>query len=304
MSYQPIKSRLDRGERVILDGPTGTELERRGVPMNEKAWCGLASLSHGEILEQVHADYIAAGAAVVTVNTYASSRLMLGAAGMEHEVARVVGAATAAAFRARDRAARGRAVAVAGSLSHMAPPRAHEAPAPSEAEMLAAFRELAAALAASGCELILLEMMYDPKRMPLAITAARETGLPVWLGLSARLGDGGRLLSHTEARPIPFAEIVALLPDAGIDAAGVMHTSAPATDPALDAVRQAFAGPLMAYPDSGYFEMPNWRFVDVMTPEDFVGHCRRWAASGVQILGGCCGLGVEHIEALARAGVD
>jgi homocysteine S-methyltransferase len=304
MSYQPIKTRLDRGERVILDGATGTELERRGVPMNEQAWCGLASRSHSEVLEQVHAEYIAAGAAVITANTYASSRLMLGAAGMGHEVARVVGAATEAAFRARDRAAHGRPVAVAGSLSHMVPPRSREAPAPTDAEMLAAFRELAAALVASGCELIMLEMMYDPKRMPLAITAALETGLPLWLGLSARLGDDGRLLGHAAAPPTAFADIVALLPGAGIDVAGVMHSSATATDPALDAVRRTFSGPLMAYPDSGYFEMPNWRFVDVMAPDDFAGHCRRWADAGVQVLGGCCGLGVEHIEALARAGLD
>jgi methionine synthase I (cobalamin-dependent) len=308
MPYETIKARIDRGGRIILDGATGTELERRGVPMNQEAWCGLASLSHGEVLEQVHVDYIAAGADVVTTNTYASSRLMLGAAGMADEATRVVRAAAEAALRARDRAARGRAVAVAGSLSHMVPlvtgtARTSEEIMPSAAEMLAAFREVAATLAASGCDLILLEMMYHPKRMPLAIQAAQETGLPVWLGLSARLGDHDRLLSYTSAQVIPFADILKFLPDTGVDVAGVMHSSAPATDPALAAVRQAFSGPLMAYPESGYFEMPHWRFVDVMSPEEFVGHCRRWSDAGVQVLGGCCGLGVDHIQALARAGI-
>jgi S-methylmethionine-dependent homocysteine/selenocysteine methylase len=308
MPYETIKARLDRGDRIILDGATGTELERRGVPMNEQAWCGLASLDHGEVLEQVHADYIAAGADVITTNTYASSRLMLGAAGMADEVTRVVRAATEAALRARDRAARGRAVAVAGSLSHMVPivantARTREDGVPSEAETLAAFREVAAALAASGCDLILLEMMHHPKRVPLAIRAAQETGLPVWLGLSARIDDDGRLLSYASAQAISFADIVGLVPESGIAVAGVMHSSVTATDPALAVVRQRFPSPLMAYPESGYFEMPHWRFVDVMSPEDFVGHCRRWSAAGVQVLGGCCGLGVEHIRALARAGI-
>jgi homocysteine S-methyltransferase len=215
-----------------------------------------------------------------------------------------VRAAVEAALRARDRAAGARAIVVAGSLSHMAPVADSGEAAPADTELLAAFREVAAALAASGCDLILLEMMYHPQRMPLAIRAALETGLPVWLGLSARLGEDGRLLSYTEAETVPFADIVALMPQGGIDVTGVMHSSASATDPALEAVRRGFSGPLMAYPESGYFEMPHWRFVDVMSPEAFVGHCRRWSQAGVQVLGGCCGLGVEHIQALAQAGLD
>ena len=57
----------------------------------------------------------------------------------------------------------------------------------------------------------------------------------------------------------------------------------------------------MAYPDSGYFTMPNWRFVDIMPPEELVAFSHDWKASGVQILGGCCGLGVDHIRALSHA---
>lgn len=303
MAYDQLKARLDRGERVILDGATGTELERRGVPMSEEAWCGLASLSHPDILEQVHADYIAAGADVITTNTYASSRLMLAGAGRGDQVAAAARAASEAALRARDRAKR--PVAVAGSLSHMVPvtagsDRTDPAAVPSAAEMGAAFQELAAALAESGCDLILLEMMYHPTRMPLAIQAAQATGLPVWLGTSARL-EGNALVSFAHDQTVPYDDVVALIPAAGIDVAGVMHTAATATDPALDILRRRFAGPLMAYPDSGHFEMPHWVFVDVMSPETFVGHCRRWAAAGVQVLGGCCGLGVAHIEALTRA---
>lgn len=57
----------------------------------------------------------------------------------------------------------------------------------------------------------------------------------------------------------------------------------------------------MAYPDSGYFEMPDWRFVDVIAPERLEGFYREWLAAGVQAIGGCCGLGVEHIKAAVRA---
>jgi methionine synthase I (cobalamin-dependent) len=57
----------------------------------------------------------------------------------------------------------------------------------------------------------------------------------------------------------------------------------------------------MAYPDSGYFKMPHWQFVDILPVDDFVAYSRQWIAAGVQIVGGCCGLGVEHIEALTAS---
>jgi S-methylmethionine-dependent homocysteine/selenocysteine methylase len=46
--------------------------------------------------------------------------------------------------------------------------------------------------------------------------------------------------------------------------------------------------------------MPNWRFVDTITPDRFASCCADWIAAGAQIIGGCCGLGVEHIRTAAR----
>lgn len=45
--------------------------------------------------------------------------------------------------------------------------------------------------------------------------------------------------------------------------------------------------------------MPHWQFVDIIPPDDFVAYSRKWMAAGGQVIGGCCGLGLEHIEALA-----
>ncbi len=44
--------------------------------------------------------------------------------------------------------------------------------------------------------------------------------------------------------------------------------------------------------------MPSWQFVDVMPPDEFVAHALGWLRQGVQVLGGCCGLGPEHIRLL------
>ena len=64
--------------------------------------------------------------------------------------------------------------------------------------------------------------------------------------------------------------------------------------------RRFWPGTMGAYPDSGYFANPDWQFEGIIPPDDFAEACLGWKAAGAQILGGCCGLGPEHIEALAR----
>jgi S-methylmethionine-dependent homocysteine/selenocysteine methylase len=80
-----------------------------------------------------------------------------------------------------------------------------------------------------------------------------------------------------------------------------MHTDVDATTVALDMVKQGYDGPLGAYPESGYFQMPHWNFVDVIAPDVLVDRAKGWVGQGVSILGGCCGLGPEHIVALSAA---
>ena len=303
MTYQEIERRFENGGIVILDGGTGTELERRGVPMDPQAWCGPATLEHTDVLESIHRDYIAAGADVITANTFASSRLMLSQAGLADRFEDINRTAVGAAHRAR--AAGGReGVAVAGSLSHMLPivsgaAKTDLARVPSEAEMTDAFGELAELLRDEGCDLILLEMMYHPDRMVPAFKAAMNTGLPVWAGFSARRGANGQVLGYASDMDMPFEETVRLLADFEVAAAGVMHAPSNIVGEAVAIVRGAFDGPLMAYPDSGYFKMPQWQFHDIIAPDEFLQFARQWATSGVQVVGGCCGLSPEHIAAIA-----
>src|ERR1700758_1145585 len=113
--YNRMKWRLDEGGIVLLDGPTGTELQRRGVAMDKAAWCGPATLEHADLLTEIHADYIAAGAEVITANTFASSRLMLSDAGLGDRLEELVRRAVEAAYRARDAVQCGDDVVIAGS---------------------------------------------------------------------------------------------------------------------------------------------------------------------------------------------
>lgn len=300
---EALRARLSDGGVLLLDGPTGTELERRGAPMDPAAWCGPASPEQYELLRRIHADYIRLGCDIVTANTYASSRLMLEPAGHGDRVAEVNAAAIQAARAAREEAAGDRPVLVAGSLSHMIPVqpgtgRTDEASSADPQAWRAAFDELAGLHAEHGCDAILLEMMYHPERAELAIAAARASGLPVWLGFSARRGADGRVLSFYPHEDIPFERLLELVPDDAA-AVGVMHSDANVTGDALDLVRAYTDAPLMAYPDSGHFEMPHWNFEAVMPPQTFRAYALDWLERGAQVLGGCCGLSMDHMRAIA-----
>jgi homocysteine S-methyltransferase len=85
------------------------------------------------------------------------------------------------------------------------------------------------------------------------------------------------------------------------DVISIMHTSPNDTDEAIDILRRHWKGPVGAYPESGYFKMPEWTFVDIIPPEELVEKCRAWKAKGVTAFGGCCGLGPDHIKALTEA---
>jgi S-methylmethionine-dependent homocysteine/selenocysteine methylase len=303
MSYERAQRLLHNGGTLILDGGTGTELERRGVTMNPGAWCGAASLESVGILEEIHKDYVAAGADIITANTYCSSRLLLEPAGYGNQFEEINYAAIDAAQRARDASGR-EEVLIAGSLSHRGAitsgtAKPDLAQAPSDGEMADAFGELAALLHERGCDLILLEMMYDPERMVHAFSAAMESGLPVWAGLSARRGDDGQILSFSPDRNIPFDDIIQILRDHNVAAAGIMHTQANVVGDALAILDGVFEGPLLAYPDSGYFKSPNWQFENVMPPSELRRYADEWVSNGLQIVGGCCGLTPDHIAALS-----
>jgi S-methylmethionine-dependent homocysteine/selenocysteine methylase len=288
---------LARGDVILLDGGTGTELERRGVPMDRQAWSATANLTHPDLVRGVHEDYIRAGADVVITNTFATARCHLEAAGLGERVAEVNRRAVELAREARDRAAGHRDVWVAGSMSTMAP-GSDPARRPSVARLSEMLREQADVLARAGVDLIVLEMMRDVDYAAGAVDAARATGLPVWVGFSCRQAADGAVRMFSGFQDLLFEEIIAPVMAHGGSLLAVMHSEVRDTGPALEVAKRCWRGPLAAYPESGYFTMPNWQFVDVIAPDDFVAHAVDWLRQGVQVLGGCCGTGPEHIRLL------
>ena len=284
---------LARGGTLVLDGGTGSELRRRGAPLDPVVWSALAPLTHYDLLRSIHADYIAAGADVVTTSTFATTRFVLEAAGHGRDSAAVNARAVAAAREARDES--GREVAIAGSISCL-PPGFDVHAYPDERTESAAYRELAETLAEAGADLLLLEMMQETRHAPLACVAARTVGLPVWLGVSCRVGAGGALVGFDFPLVPLAATLDALLPFAP-DAIAVMHSPIAAVAPALQEIRARSSGPLGAYPEIG----DGSAATEAVTPADLAAQARAWIDAGARIVGGCCGTQPQHIRALAAS---
>ena len=98
-----------------------------------------------------------------------------------------------------------------------------------------------------------------------------------------------------------FEDAVRAFAGAKVWAMGVMHSRVPFAAPALDIVRRHWAGPTLAYPHSGFFKMPEWQFVDLIAPEDYLREARGWVDRGARLIGGCCGIGPAHIRCLRAA---
>ena len=245
--YETLKKKIDENDLIILDGGVGTELQFRGIEMDE-TWCGSASLNT-QVLEQIHLDYINAGAEVITTNTYASSRLMLEAAGLAGSFEEINSKAIFAAQEAKIQAKRDD-ILIAGSLSHRLPiPDGAKQSDPkhgvSKNRLRENCEEMAMFLAENGCDIIILEMMYHPDRMLSVIEAAAKSKKPVWAGFSTRLSDTGLVLSFMDEDDIPFESVVKIVKDFNIDVAGIMHTDVNAISESLKVLKNFFDGPLM-----------------------------------------------------------
>ena len=222
--YDVIRQKLAKGEPIILDGGTGTDIQRRGVPMSNSTWCAEANLTHPQVVSEVHADYIKAGADIIIANTFATSALLFNALDRDDELLTI----DKAAVKIAKDAAKGHDVAVAGSMSTMRPvvagsdrtSKQREWP---EAEARALFKRKADNLAAAGVDFIMMEMMRDTDYSVWATEAAQATGLPVWIGISVERHDGK--LTGFGREDQDFNTVARVLSALKPDVISIMHLS-------------------------------------------------------------------------------
>jgi homocysteine S-methyltransferase len=281
--------RLADPRPIILDGATGTELERRGVNTSTPIWSAMALLDAQAIVEQVHRDYLDAGAEVIITNTFRTHRHNLEKVGMGDEATRLTTLAVAIAQKAVR--ASGRQAWIAGSMAPLEDSYSTATPL-SRDQYLRAHREMAGNLAAAGVDLLLIETMKDIAEAEAAAQSASETGLP--FGVSFICKPDGNLLSGER-----IADAVKAVEPHSPAFLGINCTPAPSLHIALKELRPATKLPIAAYANPGTTEdYQTWGETEATQPDAYCHFAEEWIRLGAHLVGGCCGTRPEHIAAL------
>ena len=282
---------------TILDGAMGTELRARGATVPDyksSAWSAMALVHDPDTVRQVHGDYIAAGADVITANNYAVVPNLLARVGMADRLDELTRLACRLAREARTASARPE-VLVAGSLPPLDTTYEFERVMP-ERDLFEAYLRIARVLA-TEVDMVIAETLTTVREAVAAARAAAEFNLPVWVSWNLRVDApvirGGESLQQ------------------GIDAlerlpvAGYMVNCVPTglVQPALELMRGRTNRPLGAYANSCESAVDQSSLdalaSPALTPQQYVAASERWVEAGATSIGGCCDTRPEYIAALA-----
>lgn len=282
---------LGRDRTVLFDGAMGTELMARGLAKGgvPELW----NVERPEAVAQIHAAYFAAGADVVSTNSFGGTPVRLAAHGLE---ARAYELNLAAARLARGAAPAGRFVA--GSLGPAGKFLKPQGPLTVE-ELTAAYAEQARGLADGGVDVFLIETQYDLREALAALRGVRSVSpLPVFVTMTFSVFPRGYFTVMGDSA----AKTAAALTAAGADAAGANCTLTSAEMAGcVAALRAATSLPLLAQANAGQpFVRDDGSVGHAQTLEDYVRHVPGIVRAGAGFVGGCCGTNPDFIRAMAR----
>ena len=321
MTKNSIVDRLRRGESLLLDGGTGSELQRRGADVLKetedrmKAWSATANIEYAEVVRQVHSDYLRVGADVIISNNFWTSPTRLETIGERDNWREYATAAIRNAVQARDEM-RPEAYVAGGiaspALQEVRPPGQKPV---SDAKRLGAeaYRKESAdhakLLADEGADVIFAEFMAFIEDCLIAVDGCAEAGLPVFLGVR-NLRDDGAMRSGES-----LADLARAIEGYPVEAVMLMCSNPESISAGLPILRDAFSGPIGAYANLGYNptgpiaerqmlsnQKPSAGSDVFQNAEYYPSRMARfageWKGMGAQMIGGCCASGPEHISAM------
>lgn len=272
---------------VILDGATGTNLQKAGMPVGvcPEQWI----LENKDALIKLQREFIEAGADIVYAPTFTANRIKLQEYGLEDKVemmnTELVKLSKQAvgdkALVAGDLTMTGRQLYPLGDLQFE--------------ELVEVYKEQATALYKAGADLFVVETMMSLQETRAAVIAIREVcDLPVMATLTFEAD--GRTLFGTPPECVPT-----VLQTLGADAVGLNCSTGPDKMAALVKTFYEYSDvPVIVKANAGLPELENGTTVYKMTPEEFGAASAELAKLGAGILGGCCGTTPEHIKALVN----
>ena len=301
MTYNLIKQRLENNDTIILDGAIGAELEKKGAKMHKDLWCGTCSVESPDLVKKVHEEYILAGADIITTNTYATTPIAMKQYGFDDQINEFNKKSVQIAKEAVKNT--NKDVAIAGSVSTFGSLYKYGLEA-----MKPGFKEQLNILSNEGVDLIILEAMSSQADIVETIVeCSSQTKLPVWLSISCVIDDNTNKVMLGFSDTFDTDTNVYEDFETSIDNFSkihqgpilIAHSDIEVTGQAIKIAKKKFNGVLGAYPNRGHYEKPHWKFVDNITPSEYLEKARSWVEDGAQIVGGCCGVGVEEIKAIS-----
>ena len=283
---------------TILDGGISRELQRLGAPFRQPEWSALALIETPHLVAQAHDDFAEAGAQIVTTNSYAVVPFHIGAERFRLDGARLAAAAGEIARGVADK----RGIGVAGCLP---PVLGSYRPDLFEKE---AARELLSVLInglSPYVDIWLAETLSTLAEAELVAELLADDARPLWLSFTLK-DEGVPLLRSGET--VEAAAILATRLNAD---ALLFNCSCPEVmEAAVRAARKTFGdhGIAIGVYANGFAakadeKVANAELQDIrgdLGPAAYLAWAQRWVASGANMVGGCCGIGAEHIRALAE----
>ena len=293
-----VTDNIQKQTVLLLDGGLGRELRFRGVELSNTIWSAAALIQAPQIIEDIHLDYVMAGADIITANTYGVIRSDLAKAGIENRFAELNLLACELADKARKKS--GRDILIAGSLPPLRGSFRADLVGPYD-EIEELYREQVEILA-PHVDLFLCETMASTVEAKAAATAACKTHKPVWVAWTLHEDRSGRPRSGETVSEALRA--IAELPVSGI----LANCSAPESiagflreiSSADIRWRGGYANTFTAIPEDWTLHgeqtsdglLPLRRDLD---PHSYLSHVAGWIGTGASVIGGCCGTRPAHI---------
>lgn len=279
-----LKKLLKSGP-VFLDGATGTNLMKAGMPIGvcPEKWIS----ENPEAILNLQKAYVEAGTNILLAPTFTANRIKLSEYGSQDELVEINRtmvrlcreAAGDKAYVAGDMTMTGRQLYPTGDLQFE--------------ELVDVYKEQVRAILEEGVDLFIVETMMSLQECRAAVLAIKETcDLPIMVSLT--YNEDGRTLFGS--RPSTTMIVLQAL---GVDAVGLNCSSGP--DAMIEPIREMrrYAKiPILAKPNAGLPELLDGETVYKMSPEEFAGQVKLLIDEGAAIVGGCCGTTPEHIKAL------
>lgn len=282
-----LRRALARTKPLVLDGATGTELERRGVRSDLPLWSSWGLLEAPGVVREIHAEYLRAGVDALTAATFRTHPRSLAAAGLEARAAELCDLAVRLAREAGEQV--GRTPFVLGSAAPLEDCYRPER-VPADDALLREHALHARHLVRAGVDAILVETINTLREGVAAARAAREAGAELLVSFAC--GREARLLSGE-----PLGEAIEAVTAFAPLALGVNCLPPDAVNACLPVLGRARV-PFLVYANLGAPGAPLGAAARDATPEGFAAHARRWIDAGAACVGGCCGAGPAHLRAL------